>query len=148
MHIVCDLLKTKGNRVWTINPQASVYEALELMATKNIGAIVVTDHDLVVGIFSERDYARKVILLGRTSKTTLVSELMTRDVLYISRDDTIDNCMALMTTKRLRHLPVLENGKLVGLVSIGDVVKAIISGQEITIRELERYITGGHTTQG
>ena len=146
MHIVRDLLQTKDGRVWTINPQASVYTALELMATKNIGAVVVTDHDQVVGIFSERDYARKVILLGRASKTTLVSELMTRDVLYVSRDDTIDSCMALMTTKRLRHLPVLDNGKLVGLVSIGDIVKAIIDGHEITIRELERYITGGHTT--
>ncbi|MEI8314878.1 MAG: CBS domain-containing protein [Verrucomicrobiota bacterium] len=148
MHIVRDLLQTKDSGVWTIGPQASVYSALELMATKNIGALVVTNNDQVVGIFSERDYARKVILLGRASKTTLVSELMTRDVLYISPDDTIANCMALMTTKRLRHLPVLENGKLVGIVSIGDVVKAIISGQEITIRELERYITGGHTTQG
>ena len=146
MHTVRDLLQTKGNQVWTIKPQASVYDALELMAAKNIGAVMVTENNRVVGIFSERDYARKVVLLGRASKTTPVSELMTHDVLYVSRDDTIDNCMALMTNKRLRHLPVLEDGKLIGMVSIGDVVKAIISGHEIMIRELERYITGGHTS--
>ena len=146
MNSVNDLLRDKVDRVWTIAPQASVYAALELMAQANIGAVVVTENDRVVGIFSERDYARKVILLGRSSKTTPVSELMTRDVLYVSRADTIKNCMALMTEKRLRHLPVMENGKLVGLVSIGDVVKAIISDHEFTIRELERYINGGHTT--
>jgi len=146
MHTVRDLLKIKDGRVWTINPQASVYDALELMAAKNIGAVVVTERDQVVGIFSERDYARKIILLGRASKTTPVGDLMTRDVLYVSRDDTIDNCMALMTNKRLRHLPVLDGNKLIGMVSIGDVVKAIISDHEITIRELERYITGGHTS--
>ena len=147
MNIVRDLLQTKSDQVWTINPHATVYAALELMAAKNIGAIVVTENDRVVGIFSERDYARKVILLGRASKTTPVSELMTRDVLYVSRNDTIENCMALMTNKHLRHLPVIEAGKLVGLVSIGDVVKAVISDHEFTIRELEHYITGGHTSK-
>ncbi len=147
MNIVRDLLQTKSDQVWTISPQATVYAALELMAAKNIGAIVVTENDRVVGIFSERDYARKVILLGRTSKTTPVSELMTRDVLYVSQTDTIENCMALMTNKHLRHLPVIEAGKLVGLVSIGDVVKAVISDHEFTIRELEHYITGGHTSK-
>jgi len=147
MNIVRDLLQTKSDQVWTISPQATVYAALELMAAKNIGAIVVTENDRVVGIFSERDYARKVILLGRASKTTPVSELMTRDVLYVSRNDTIENCMALMTNKHLRHLPVIEAGKLVGLVSIGDVVKAVISDHEFTIRELEHYITGGHTSK-
>jgi len=146
MNTVRDLLQTKDNRVWTIAPQATAYAALELLAQANIGALVVTDNDRVVGIFSERDYARKVILAGRASKTTPVSELMTRDVLYVRRDDTIDNCMALMTGKRLRHLPVLDGDKLIGLVSIGDVVKAIISDHEITIRDLERYITGGHTS--
>ena len=146
MNSVRDLLQTKGNKVWTIDPHASAYAALELMAQANVGALVVTDNNQVVGIFSERDYARKVILLGRASKTTSVSELMTRNVLYVGRDATIENCMALMTNKRLRHLPVLDNGKLIGMVSIGDVVKAIISDHEITIRELERYITGGHTS--
>ena len=146
MNSVHDLLRVKSDRVWTIAPQATVYNALELMAQANIGAVVVTDSDQVVGIFSERDYARKVVLRGRSSKTTPVSELMTCDVLYVSRDATIDDCMALMTEKRLRHLPVMDNGKLMGLVSIGDVVKAIISDHEFTIRELERYINGGHTT--
>ena len=146
MNSVRDLLQAKGDKVWTIAPQASAYAALELMAQANIGAVVVTVNNRVVGIFSERDYARKVILLGRSSKTTSVSELMTCDVLYVSRDDTIENCMALMTNKHLRHLPVLDNDKLVGMVSIGDVVKAIISDHEITIRELERYITGGHNS--
>ena len=146
MNTVSDLLKTKNARVWTISPNASVYVALELMAAQNVGALVVLENDLIVGMFSERDYARKVILLGRASKTTTVKELMTRDVLYVDREYTIEDCMALMTNKRLRHLPVLDNVKLVGLVSIGDVVKAIISDHEIVIRELERYITGGHTT--
>src|SRR5206468_2973107 len=103
--------------------------------------LVVLDGGKVAGIFSERDYARKVVLQGKSSKTTSVGELMTREVLYVNPDDTIENCMALMTQKRHRHLPVLDNGRLVGLVSIGDVVKAIISDREFTIRELERYIT-------
>jgi CBS domain-containing protein len=104
------------------------------------------EKDKVVGMFTERDYARKVVLQGRASKTTTVGQLETVDVLYVSPDDSIENCMALMTEKRLRHLPVMEGGKLVGLVSIGDVVKAVISEREFTIRELERYITGGHSS--
>jgi CBS domain-containing protein len=146
MYTVRHLLQEKGNRVWTISPQATVYEALQLMAQQNLGALIVTDNDEVVGIFSERDYARKVILHGRASKTAFISELMTADVLYVGPDDTMENCMALMTTHRTRHLPVLENGKLAGLVSIGDVVKAVISAHEFTIRELERYIHGGHSS--
>ena len=145
MYTLREMLKMKGDQVWSITPQATVYEALELMATKNCGALVVIKDDKVVGIFSERDYARKVILQGKSSKTTSVGELMTREVLYVSPDDTIENCMALMTSKRTRHLPILENGKLAGIISIGDVVKAIISEHEFTIRELERYIHGGHT---
>jgi CBS domain-containing protein len=148
MHTVRELLREKGGQVWTIGPQATVYEALELMAGKNIGSVVVIDHGDVAGIFTERDYARKVVLEGRSSKTTAVGELMTTDVLYVGPDDTIDNCMALMTGKRLRHLPVMENGKLVGVVSIGDIVKVVISDREFTIRELERYITGGHSSVG
>jgi CBS domain-containing protein len=146
MHTVKELLREKGNQVWTIAPQATVYEALELMAAKNIGSLVAVEHGKVAGVFTERDYARKVILKGRSSKTTTVAELMTTDVLYVSPDDTIENCMALMTDKRLRHLPVMENGKLAGVVSIGDIVKVIISEREFTIRELERYITGGHSS--
>ena len=147
MHTVRHLLQDKGNQVWSIAPLATVYEALELMAKKNVGALLVIENGNVVGMFTERDYARKVILQGRSSKTTSVGELMTADVLYVSPDDTTENCMAIMTDKHLRHLPVMENGQLAGIVSIGDVVKAIISDREFTIRELERYITGGHSSQ-
>ena len=146
MYTVRHLLQEKGNQIWSIAPTATVYDALQLMAGKNIGALLVLDRGNVMGIFTERDYARKVVLQGRSSKTTTVSELMTRDVLYVNPDDSIENCMAIMTDKRLRHLLVMENGKLVGIVSIGDVVKAIISDREFTIRELERYITGGHSS--
>jgi CBS domain-containing protein len=148
MHTVKELLREKGHQIWTIAPEATVYDALELMAAKNIGSLVVVEHGDVAGVFTERDYARKVILEGRSSKTTTVAELMTTDVLYVSPDDTIENCMALMTEKRLRHLPVMEHGKLAGVVSIGDIVKVIISEREFTIRELERYITGGHSSVG
>jgi len=146
MYTVRHLLEEKGNQVWTISPQASTFEALELMAGKNIGALLVLEQDKIVGIFTERDYARKVVLKGKSSKTTIVGELMTSEVLYVAPDDTIENCMALMTDKRARHLPVMENGELLGVVSIGDVVKAIISDREFMIRELERYITGGHSS--
>jgi CBS domain-containing protein len=146
MHTVKELLRQKGSQVWTIAPQVTVYEALELMAAKNIGSLVVVEQERVAGMFTERDYARKVILKGRSSKTTTVGELMTTDVLYVSPDDTIENCMALMTDKHLRHLPVMESGKLAGVVSIGDIVKVVISEREFTIRELERYITGGHNS--
>ena len=146
MYTVRHLLQEKGNKVWTINPKATVYEVLELMANHNIGAVVVATGDKVLGMFTERDYSRKVVLKGRASKTTAVGELMTTEVLYISPDDTIENCMALMTEHRLRHLPVMENGKLGGIISIGDVVKSIISDREFMIRELERYITGGHSS--
>jgi CBS domain-containing protein len=146
MYTVRHLLQQKGSTVWSIAPQASVYDALQLMADKNIGALLVMDKNKVVGMFTERDYARKVVLQGRSSKTTTVGELETTHVLYVNPDDSIENCMALMTEKRLRHLPVMENEELVGLVSIGDIVKAVISEREFTIRELERYITGGHSS--
>lgn len=146
MYTVKELLREKGNQVWSVAPQTTVYEALELMAEKNIGALVVIEKENVVGIFTERDYARKVTLQGRTSKTTTIGELMTTDVLYVKPDETMENCMAIMTDKRLRHLLVMENNKLAGVVSIGDIVKAVISDREFTIRELERYITGGHSS--
>jgi CBS domain-containing protein len=146
MYTVRHLLEEKGNQVWTISPQASTFEALELMAEKNIGALLVLDAEKIIGIFTERDYARKVVLKGKSSKTTTVGELMTSEVLYVSLEDTIEDCMALMTQKRARHLPVLENDKVAGVVSIGDVVKAVITDREFTIRELERYITGGHSS--
>jgi CBS domain-containing protein len=144
MYTVRDLLRAKGSEVWTIPADTTVYRALELMAEKNCGSLVIAEGARVIGMFTERDYARKVILHGKSSKTTNVGELMTKDVLFVSPDDTIENCMALMTDKRLRHLPVLENGKLAGIVSIGDVVKQIIADREFTVRELERYITGGY----
>ena len=146
MYTVKELLREKGNQVWSVAPQTTVYEALELMAKKNIGSLVVLEKEDVVGIFTERDYARKVVLQGRTSKTTTIGELMTTEVLYIKPDETMENCMAIMTDKRLRHLLVMENNKLAGVVSIGDIVKAVISDREFTIRELERYITGGHSS--
>ncbi len=136
------LLKTKGNEIWSIGPQATVYEALQIMSEKDVGALLVVDKENLVGIFSERDYARKVILKERSSKNTTVGELMTREVLYVEPQSTVEDCMALMTAKRVRHLPVLENERLIGIVTIGDVVKQIISDQEFTIQQLERYIKG------
>ena len=144
MYTVRQLLQAKGNQVWSIPPHTTVYAALQLMADKNVGALLIIQDGKVAGIFSERDYARKVVLKGKSSKTSTVGELMTREVLYISPDETIEECMALMTAKRTRHLPVLEDEKLIGIISIGDVVKEIISDREFTIRELERYITGGY----
>ena len=136
------LLKTKGNEIWSITPQATVYEALQIMSEKDVGALLVVVKGNLVGIFSERDYARKLILKGRFSKDTTVGELMTREVLYIESQSTIEDCMALMTAKCVRHLPVLKNERLIGIVTIGDVVKQIISDQEFTIQQLERYIKG------
>ena len=142
MTYVRQLLKTKGNEIWSIAPQATVYEALQIMSEKDVGALLVVEKENLVGIFSERDYARKVILKERSSKDTTVGELMTREVLYIEPQSTVEDCMALMTAKRVRHLPVLENERLIGIVTIGDVVKQIISDQEFTIQQLERYIKG------
>lgn len=139
---VRQILQNKGHTVWSIAPDASVYEALQLMAEKNIGALVVLEAGELVGIFSERDYARKVILKGKSSKDTPVREIMTPKVIYVRPNHTIEDCMALMTDKHIRHLPVLDNGRLVGIISIGDVVKAIISEQEFIIEQLESYITG------
>jgi CBS domain-containing protein len=144
MRYVREILQVKGRDIWSIAPQASVYEALEIMADKNVGALLVIDNEKVVGIFSERDYARKVILKGKSSKETSVGELMTREVFYVEPGDSMEHCMALMTAKRIRHLPVMENDQLVGIVSIGDVVKKIISEQEFTIGQLEKYIRGGY----
>jgi CBS domain-containing protein len=138
--LVSEILKTKGSNVWSITPQASVYDALKSMADKGVGALIVIDAGKVVGIFSERDYARKIVLQGRWSKETPVADVMTESVYYVPPWRTIDECMALMTEKHVRHLPVLEDGKLVGLVSIGDVVRAIISEQRFTIQQLEGFV--------
>jgi CBS domain-containing protein len=142
MTTVQQILKEKRAGTLTIGPRATVYQALELMADKDIGALPVVDGDKLVGMFSERDYARKVVLHGRASKTTSVAELMTTKVFFVRPDTTAEECMALMTEKRVRHLPVLDGDKLTGLVSIGDIVKATIIEQEITIRSLKNYITG------
>jgi len=142
MNTVKDLLQAKGSAVYTIAPSASVYEALALMADKEIGALVVVSGERVQGIISERDYARKVILRGKFSKNTPVHEIMSPADITLQPTHTIEECMALMTDKRLRHLPVLEDGKLVGIISIGDLVKSIIEEQKFTITNLENYITG------
>lgn len=144
MDNVKQLLRTKGSYVSTVSPETTVYEALELMSEKDIGCIVVMKDEKVVGMFSERDYARKVILQGKSSVNTSVGELMVTQVYYVSPDDTIEECMGIMTEKHIRHLPVLKDGELVGLVSIGDVVNYIIKQQKFKIRELEKYITGGY----
>lgn len=144
MTSVAQLLKARPTNVWTIAPKTSVFDALGMMAKKDIGALPVVHEDKLVGMFSERDYARKVALQGRTSKTTTVSELMTSKVYYVRPDQTVEDCMALMTDKRIRHLPVLDGQKLVGIVTIGDLVKSIITAQEITIRSLQNYITGSY----
>lgn len=140
---VGDILRIKGNDVWSTTPDATVYEALQTMAEKNVGALVVLDANTVVGIMSERDYARKVILHGRSSREIRVREIMTSEVYYVRPDQDIQDCMAQMTEKRVRHLPALENDQLVGIISIGDVVKALIAEHESTIKHLEDYITGG-----
>ena len=145
MATVRELLKAKGNEIWSIVPQATVYEALQVMSEKDVGALLVLEKGNMVGIFSERDYARKVILKGRFSRETTIGDLMTPDVLYIEPQSTIEDCMALMTANHVRHLPVLENGRLIGVVSIGDVVRQIISEQEFTIEQLGKYITGGYS---
>lgn len=140
---VGDILRIKGNDVWSTTPDATVYEALQTMAEKNVGALVVLDANTVVGIMSERDYARKVILHGKSSREIRVREIMTGEVHYVRPDQDIQDCMAQMTEKRVRHLPALENDQLVGIISIGDVVKALIAEHESTIKHLEDYITGG-----
>lgn len=141
---VGELLDKKGRKVWSATPDTPVYEALQLMAEKNIGALVVLDGDELRGIFSERDYARKVDLAGRDSRGTPLREIMTELVATVRPDQSVEECMSLMTDKRVRHLPVLQDEALVGLISIGDIVKAVIDDQQFMIRQLEKYITGSH----
>jgi CBS domain-containing protein len=140
MKTVKQVLESKSTGVVTIAPDASVFEALELMARKDIGAVVVMRDSRVVGIMSERDYARKVILHHKTSKEVTVEQIMTDKVLYVRPTQTVEQCMALMTDKHIRHLPVLEGERLIGVLSIGDLVKATISEQDFVIRQLESYI--------
>ena len=142
MKRVKDILAVKGQDVWSIEPGASVYDAMKLMAEKEIGALMVMEGTTLVGLISERDYARKVILQGRASRTTQVKEIMTTRVVYTHPQQNIEECMAVMTEKRVRHLPVIDEERLVGVISIGDLVKSIISEQQFIIEQLERYIRG------
>ena len=143
MTTAADILKSKPNQaIFAIGPRASVYDALQLAADKGVGALLVMEDERVVGIVTERDYARKVALLSRSSKDTAVSEIMTTAVMYVHPRQTNAECMALMTDKRVRHLPVMDEGKLLGLISIGDLVKDIISEKEFIIQQLQHYITG------
>jgi CBS domain-containing protein len=139
--VIKDLLKIKNKNIWTIEPGATVYDAISEMANKQIGALVVSEDKKVIGIITERDYARKVILQDKSSKDTLVREIMTERVIYVKPDQKIDDCMALMTKKHIRHLPVLDGDRLVGMISIGDVVKTLISKKEFLIDQLTRYIS-------
>ena len=138
---VSDILKVKGNKVYSVTGQVSVYEAIKEMSEKNIGAILVIEDEKLKGILSERDYARKIVLKGKLSRETLVNEIMTENVLTVTAEDTIEKCMATMTEKHIRHLPVVENNKVLGMISIGDVVNGIIESQKETIAHLQSYIS-------
>jgi len=140
MNFVSQILKTKGGKIWSIAPHETAYKALQIMSEKNLGCLLVIDKGKAVGIFTERDYSRKVILKGKSSKTTPVSELMTKEVLFVDPGTSVEDCMALMIEKCVRHLPVMEKKKLVGLVTVGDVVKQLIVDQKFKIQELERYL--------
>ncbi len=140
---VAHILQSKPDpTVYTVAPTALMFDAVTLMAEKNIGALLVMNGETIVGMVTERDYARKIVLMGRTSKETLVSDVMTFPVMYVRPQQSTEECMALMTDKRLRHLPVLDNGKLTGLISIGDLVKDIISEKDFIIQQLQHYIAG------
>ena len=142
MNTLSQLLHGKGNQVWSIGPDATVYDAIHLMAEKGIGALVVLKDESLVGVISERDYARDVVLKDRSSKETLVKEIMSDKVVYADPHQTVDECLAVMTEKRIRHLPVMDGDQMLGLVSMGDLVKVVIAEQKLTIDQLERYITG------
>ena len=136
------LLKKKGYDVWSIAPDASVYDAIHLMAEKAVGALIVMDGSKLVGVISERDYARKIILEGRSSENTKISEIMSSEVITTGPDNRIEECMAIMTERRIRHLPVLDGNEVLGVISLGDLVKYIIAEQRFVIEQMERYING------
>jgi CBS domain-containing protein len=142
MHIVGQLLKVKGNEVFSVTPQDSVLHAIEVMATRHVGALLVMNQGSLIGIISERDYARKVILKQRSSHDTPVNDIMTSPAISVTPEDTVHHCMKLMTEGRFRHLPVVKGGRVVGMLSIGDLVKAVIQEQSEHIEQLERYIAG------
>lgn len=141
MLTISSIFQTKGNDIWSVSPQATVFEALEILADKDIGALPVIENGHLVGMFSERDYARKVILKGKSSKEEKVGDLMTTQIYSITPSISIEECMALMTEVRSRHMPVFEGDKLIGIVTIGDVVNALLKEQKITIKDLKSYIT-------
>ncbi len=138
------VLKQKGQDVWHVSPEACVYDAIEIMANKYVGALMVLAEGKLVGVVSERDYARKVILQGKSSKQILVKEIMTSPAIYVTPDQTVEDGMRVMTDKHIRHLPVVENGEIMGVVSIGDLVKWVISAQQHTISQLHSYITNSY----
>jgi CBS domain-containing protein len=140
MKTIRQIIKLKGHNIWTISPAARVFDALQVMAEKDIGALLVVDGKTLVGVFSERDYARKVILKGKSSKNTRISEIMSSPPIFIEPDNTIEQGLALMSAKHIRHLPVLEDNQMLGIVTIGDLVKILIDEQKMTIDHLERYI--------
>ena len=142
MSTVRCILQKKGNAVYSISPNSSVYDALEDLEERNLGSLVVVENGKLIGVFTERDYARKVILKGRSSKETLVRDIMSNRPIFVTPDNTLDDCMQLMTDKFIRHLPVLENDELVGVISIGDIVKYTIYEKDFIIGNLEHYITG------
>jgi CBS domain-containing protein len=142
MTIVRHILDKKGQFVWTIRPDDTVFAAIEEMARKDVGALVVVENGDPIGIFTERHYARNVFLKGRSSPTTVVKDVMRTGILYVTPDRTVEECMAIMTVERVRHLPVMDDGNLVGLISIGDLVKSIIEDREFVIDQLTNYITG------
>jgi CBS domain-containing protein len=146
MTMINQLLKVKGRGYFSVGPDETVYAAIEKMAEKNVGSVLVMDGATLVGIFTERDYARNVVLKGRSSPQTLVREIMSTQVVHVKPDDTVEHCMALMTERRLRHLPVVEDGAVVGIISIGDLVKSIIDDQRFTIDQLETYFHGERHT--
>ena len=141
---IASILRNKGGEIWSVHPDETVYDAIALMADKGIGALLILSEGKLVGVFSERDYARKIILQGRSSKTTSVREIMTGDPITVTPDHTIDECMRIITHHRVRHLPVMDGDKLLGVISIGDLVNAIIAAQAQTIDHLHTYITGGY----
>lgn len=142
MTTVAQLLKTKGGEIWSVKPTEKVYDAIKTMAAKGIGALLVMDGDEIAGIFSERDYARKIVLEGKSSRDATVAEIMTREVVHATPDQSIEECMSMMTERHFRHLPIVDDGRVVGVISLGDLVKVIIVEQRELIAQLERYISG------